>query len=89
MKARRQFEDAVDLFDVGGAPYEAAGRAWNGALTALGRVGAATREARAALTILEKIGAARESDRAARAPASSGAAARGTGDEAAAAGLTT
>ena len=24
MKARRQFEDAVDLFDVGGAPYEAA-----------------------------------------------------------------
>ena len=60
MKARRQFEDAVDLFDVGGAPYEAAGRAWNGgALTALGRVGAATREARAALTILEKIGAAR------------------------------
>ena len=65
-EARRRFEDAADLFDVGEAPYEAArsrlelGRA----LTALGRVDVAAREVRAARTILEKIGAARESERA-------------------------
>ena len=90
-EARRQFEDAVDLFDVGGAPYEAARSRLElgSALTALGRVDAATREARAALTILEKIGAARESDRAAGLLRHLGAAApERTGDEAAAAGLT-
>ena len=66
-EARRRFEDAVDLFDVGGAPYEAARSRLElgSALTALGRVDAAAREARAALIILEKIGAARESERAA------------------------
>jgi LuxR family maltose regulon positive regulatory protein len=66
-EARRRFEDAVDLFDVGGAPYEAARSRLElgSALTALGRVDAAAQEARTALIILEKIGAARESDRAA------------------------
>jgi ATP/maltotriose-dependent transcriptional regulator MalT len=90
-EARRRFEDAVDLFDVGGAPYEAARSRLElgSALTALGRVDAAAREARAALTILEKIGAARERDRAAGLLRHLEAAApERTGDEAAAAGLT-
>jgi ATP/maltotriose-dependent transcriptional regulator MalT len=90
-EARRRFEDAVDLFDVGGAPFEAARSRLElgSALTALGRVDAAAREARAALTILEKIGAARERDRAAGLLRHLEAAApERTGDEAAAAGLT-
>jgi LuxR family maltose regulon positive regulatory protein len=66
-EARRRFEDAVDLFDGGGAPYEAARSRLElgSALAALGRVDTAAREARTALIILEKIGAVRESDRAA------------------------
>ncbi len=90
-EARRRFEDAVDLFDIGGAPYEAARSRLElgSALTALGRVDAAAREARAAHTILEKIGAARESDRAAGLLRHLEAAApERTGDEAAATGLT-
>jgi DNA-binding NarL/FixJ family response regulator len=90
-EARRRFEDAVDLFDVGGAPYEAARSRLElaGALVALGRVDAAAREAQAAFTILEKIGAARESDRAAGLLRHLEAAApERAGDEAAAAGLT-
>jgi LuxR family transcriptional regulator, maltose regulon positive regulatory protein len=64
--ARRRFEDAVDLFDAGGARYEAA-RSRLGlanALAAVERPDAAVREAQAALTILEQIGADRERERA-------------------------
>jgi LuxR family transcriptional regulator, maltose regulon positive regulatory protein len=65
-EARRRFEDAVDLFDAGGARYEAA-RSRLGlanALAAVERPDAAVREAQAALTILEQIGADRERERA-------------------------
>jgi LuxR family transcriptional regulator, maltose regulon positive regulatory protein len=64
--ARRRFEDAVDLFDAGGARYEAA-RSRLGlanALAAVERPDAAVREAQAALTILEQLGADRERERA-------------------------
>jgi len=64
--ARRRFEDAVDLFDAGGARYEAA-RSRLGlanALAAVERPDAAVREAQAALTILEQIGADWERERA-------------------------
>ena len=66
-EARRRFEDAVDLFAEGGAPYEVArSRLELGkSLTALGRLDAASRELQAALSILEQIGAARERERAA------------------------
>jgi DNA-binding CsgD family transcriptional regulator len=66
--ARRRFEDAVDLFDECGAPYEAAqSRLELGSvLTALGRVDAAAREVRTAFVTMEQIGAAGESERAAR-----------------------
>jgi ATP/maltotriose-dependent transcriptional regulator MalT len=90
-EARRRFEDAVDLFDIVGAPYEAARSRLElaSALAALGRIDAAAREARTALTILEKIGAARESDRAAGLLRHLEVAApERAGDEAAAAGLT-
>ena len=65
--ARRCFEDAVDLFDRTGAPFEL-GRArigLAGCLKALGRQAAAEKEARAALACLEKIGATHEASRAA------------------------
>jgi tetratricopeptide (TPR) repeat protein len=65
--ARRFFEDAVDLFDRTGAPFEG-GRArigLAGSLKALGRQAAAEQEARAALACLEKIGATHEAARAA------------------------
>jgi tetratricopeptide (TPR) repeat protein len=65
--ARRCFEDAVDLFDRTGAPFEL-GRArigLAGCLKALGRQAAAEQEARAALVCLEKIGATHEAARAA------------------------
>ncbi|MCC2627190.1 MAG: regulatory protein LuxR [Thermomicrobiales bacterium] len=66
-EARRRFEDAVDLFDAGGAPFEAACSRLElaDALAAVKRPDAAAREARVALTILEQIGAARELERAA------------------------
>ncbi|MCI0622063.1 MAG: hypothetical protein L0387_10410 [Acidobacteria bacterium] len=59
--ARRNLEDAVDLFEQSGAPFEA-GRArleLAGALATLGRFEAAEKEARAALSSLQKVGAAR------------------------------
>jgi len=66
-EARRQFEDAVDLYDQSAAPFEAARSRLElgNALAALNRLEAAAREARAAFTALEKIGAARETARAA------------------------
>ena len=66
-EARRRFEDAVDLFAAGGAPYEAACSHLELAnvLAVVERRDAAVREARAALTILGQIGAAREYERAA------------------------
>jgi LuxR family transcriptional regulator, maltose regulon positive regulatory protein len=66
-EARRRFEDAVDLFDAGGAPFEAACSRLElaDALAAVKRPDAAAREARVALSILEQIGAARELARAA------------------------
>jgi LuxR family transcriptional regulator, maltose regulon positive regulatory protein len=65
-EARRRFEDAVDLFDAGGARYEAARSrlALANALAAVERPEAAVWEAQAALTILEQIGADREHERA-------------------------
>jgi LuxR family maltose regulon positive regulatory protein len=65
-EARRRFEDAIDLFDEGGAPYEAARSRLElgSALTALGRLDAASRELRAALGIMKQIGAVAESARA-------------------------
>jgi ATP/maltotriose-dependent transcriptional regulator MalT len=66
-EARRRFEDAVDLFDAGGAPYEAACSHLELAnvLAAVERSDAAVREAQAALTVLGQIGAARAHERAA------------------------
>jgi DNA-binding NarL/FixJ family response regulator len=65
--ARQRFEDALDLFDRAGAPYEAAQARLDLAATlaALGRPTAARREARAALLALRRLGAARAAERAA------------------------
>jgi ATP/maltotriose-dependent transcriptional regulator MalT len=63
---RRCYEDALDLFQRAGAPYEA-GIARIGlaeSLQALGRVGAARQEARQAFEALRKLGARRDADRA-------------------------
>jgi ATP/maltotriose-dependent transcriptional regulator MalT len=66
-EARRRFEDAIDLFDEAGAPYEAARsrRELANVLAAVNRPDAAVREAQAAFTILEEIGAVGECERAA------------------------
>jgi ATP/maltotriose-dependent transcriptional regulator MalT len=65
--ARRRFEDAVDLFEGCGAPYETARSrlALASVLADSGRTEAATAEARSALDTLQRLGAAREIDRAA------------------------
>jgi ATP/maltotriose-dependent transcriptional regulator MalT len=65
--ARRRFEDAVDLFEQSGAPYEVARSRLELAsvLAALARNDAAKREATAAFQSLDRIGAACESTRAA------------------------
>jgi ATP/maltotriose-dependent transcriptional regulator MalT len=66
-KARQRFEDAVDLFERSGAPYEAARSRLELAsvLSGLGRTDAATTEVRAARDALHRLGAARDADRAA------------------------
>lgn len=60
--ARRKFEDAVDLFERTGAPFESARARMELArsLLALGRAAEAGEEARKALGALEQIGAAYE-----------------------------
>lgn len=65
--ARRRFEDAVDLYDRSGAPFEAAQTRLElaGILIATGRVDAAVKEATAAFAVLEQIGAVAEQNRAA------------------------
>jgi DNA-binding NarL/FixJ family response regulator len=65
-EARRRFEDAVDLFEQSGAPYDAARARLELAATlvAIGRPDAAAREARAAYETLDQIGAAGERERA-------------------------
>ena len=67
-EARRRLEDAVDLFDEGGAPYEAARSRLDlaGVLARSGRPAAAATEARAALDTLQRLGAAGERERAGR-----------------------
>ena len=63
---RRCYEDALDLFQRAGAPYEA-GLARIGlaeSLQALGRLGAARQEARQAFEALRKLGARRDADHA-------------------------
>jgi len=90
-EARRRFEDAVDLFDESGAPYEAARSRLElgSALTALRRVDAASRELRAALSIMARVGAVGERARAeALLRRLEAAVSDRTGDEAAVAGLT-
>jgi DNA-binding NarL/FixJ family response regulator len=64
--ARRRLEDAVDLFESCGAPYETAQSRLELAsvLAQSGRTEAAGAEARAALDILQRLGAAREIARA-------------------------
>lgn len=64
--ARRSFEDAVDLFDRGGMPFEAARARAELArsLVAQGRIEPARGEARAALKVLSGLGAADECSRA-------------------------
>jgi ATP/maltotriose-dependent transcriptional regulator MalT len=64
--ARRFFEDAVDLFDRGGALYEAASSRLElaGILDRSARVDAATIEVRSAFDTLQRLGAAREMERA-------------------------
>jgi ATP/maltotriose-dependent transcriptional regulator MalT len=64
--ARRQFEDAVDLFERTGAPFETARARLELArsLLALGRAAEAGREAGKALSALEQMGAAHEAGRA-------------------------
>lgn len=61
-RARTLFEDAVDRFELGGAPFEAAEARAELAtcLFALGRAGAAGREADAARAAMLELGAARE-----------------------------
>jgi ATP/maltotriose-dependent transcriptional regulator MalT len=61
-EARRRFEDAVDLYEECGAPFEAATsrRELARALRTLGRYAAADQEARIARRILEELGVAFE-----------------------------
>lgn len=77
--ARHRFEDAVDLFERSGAPFEAAQARLelSRALHALGRSAAAEREARATLGSLQHLGAAGEAERAAALLCELGAPARG------------
>jgi DNA-binding NarL/FixJ family response regulator len=65
--ARRCFEDAIDLFEQSGAPYEASRARLQlaASLAALGRPESAGREARAAHDALDHMGAMRERDHAA------------------------
>jgi len=65
--ARRAFEDAVDLFERSGSPYESARARLElaGALAALGRGGAARDEAERARTALAGLGAGPEERQAA------------------------
>jgi LuxR family transcriptional regulator, maltose regulon positive regulatory protein len=65
--ARRRFEDADNLFQRIGAPYETARARIELAsvLSALGRYDVAEKKARAALESFRKLGATREADRAA------------------------
>lgn len=65
--ARRRFEDAVDLFDRSGAPFETARARIELArsLCALGRCDVSEQEARAALHSLQEMGAAWEVENAA------------------------
>jgi DNA-binding CsgD family transcriptional regulator len=67
-RARTLLEDAVDLFEAGGAPFEAAQAriALAESLVALGRAGAARLEASAALEALLALGAKAEGERARR-----------------------
>jgi DNA-binding CsgD family transcriptional regulator len=64
--ARRRFEDAVDLFEACGAPFEMARSRLElaSALVLSGRIEAAAAEAGTALHILQRLGAAREIERA-------------------------
>jgi LuxR family transcriptional regulator, maltose regulon positive regulatory protein len=57
--ATRRFEDAMDLFEKSGSPYETARARIQLAanLKALGRIEAATREARLSITTFERLGA--------------------------------
>lgn len=65
--ARRCFEDAIELFERSGAPYEAARARLElaGAFSTLGRSDAAQREAQSAQATFQRLGAARETARAA------------------------
>jgi DNA-binding NarL/FixJ family response regulator len=65
--ARRRFEDAVDLFERSGAPFDVAQARLelSRSLHALGRLTAAEREARLSLKSSQHLGAAREAERAA------------------------
>jgi DNA-binding CsgD family transcriptional regulator/tetratricopeptide (TPR) repeat protein len=65
-EARQRFEDAVDLFERSGAPYEASRSRLELAsvLAGLGRTEAAAAEAIVARDTLRRLGAAREADRA-------------------------
>ena len=69
-EARRAFEDAVDSFTAGSAPYDAAVSrlALAGALVALGREERAASEVLAARETFERLGAARDLLRAEGAP---------------------
>lgn len=62
--ARRRFEDAIDLFEESGAPYESSNCRLNLAtvLIRTGRADAAATEIRAALGALHRLGAMREID---------------------------
>jgi ATP/maltotriose-dependent transcriptional regulator MalT len=66
-EARRRFEDALDLSEQAGAPYEVARARLElaGVLSGLGQTELAETEANAALTALRQLGAAREAERAA------------------------
>jgi LuxR family maltose regulon positive regulatory protein len=66
-KARRNFEDAVDLFEQGGALYDAARARLELAsvLFALGRIDAAHQEAKTATQAFDRFGASRQHQRAA------------------------
>jgi DNA-binding NarL/FixJ family response regulator len=73
-RARPLLEDAVDRFERSGAPFEVARTRVELAtsLMALGRTGAAEREASAAMELLLGLGAATEAERARRLLAASG-----------------
>lgn len=66
-RARKHFEDAVDLFERSAAPFETARARIElaRALVATSRNGAARHEAQLALEVLTRLGATREADRAA------------------------